>query len=123
MHFSAEIERAPRDSSRSPSATRAVGTAAAVGVIIAIPGAIGYTVAGWKIDGLPAGSLGYANLLALGALIPLTMGVAPLGAKAAHAIPKSLLSYAFSAFLAVTSIRMFIDLWQHLSSSRCAGRT
>ncbi|WP_011580850.1 MULTISPECIES: sulfite exporter TauE/SafE family protein [Chelativorans] len=93
---------------------KAVGTAAAIGFIIAIPGAIGYMIAGWNADGLPAGSLGFVNLVALGALIPLTMGVAPLGAKAAHAIPKAVLSYSFAVFLALTSMRMLIDLYQHL---------
>lgn len=93
---------------------KAVGTAAALGFVIAIPGAIGYIIAGWTVDGLPAGSLGYVNLLALIALIPLTMAIAPLGAKAAHSIPKTTLSYAFALFLGVTSARMFYDLARHI---------
>ncbi len=93
---------------------KAVGTAAAVGFVIAIPGMIGYVIAGWDADGLPAGSLGFVNLIALLALIPLTMGIAPLGAKVAHIIPKAVLSYSFAVFLALTSARMLVDLYQYL---------
>jgi uncharacterized membrane protein YfcA len=89
---------------------KAVGTASALGFVISIPGTIGYVLAGWGSPGLPAGSLGYLNLFALVALIPLTMLIAPLGARTAHAIPKNILSYAFSAFLFATAVRMFIDL-------------
>lgn len=90
---------------------KAVGTASALGFVIAIPGTIGYVLAGWSAPGLPAGSLGFLNLFALVALIPLTMLIAPLGAKTAHSIPKNILSYAFAAFLFATSVRMFIDLF------------
>lgn len=93
---------------------KAIGTAAALGFIIAIPGAAGYALAGWNAEGLPAASFGYVNLLALFLLIPLTMGIAPLGAKVAHAIPKAALSYSFAAFLTLTSIRMFVDLARHI---------
>jgi uncharacterized membrane protein YfcA len=92
---------------------RAVGTASAIGFVIAIPGTIGYAIAGWGEPGLPVGSVGYVNLIALVALAPLTMLLAPLGARVAHAIPRHILSYAFAAFLCVTSLRMFFDIWQN----------
>lgn len=57
----------------------------------------GYALAGWGQPGLPAGSLGYVNLIALAALIPLTMLVAPVGARVAHIIAHLVLSYAFAA--------------------------
>ena len=93
---------------------KAVGTAAAIGFIIAIPGTVGYALAGWGEADLPAGSLGYVNVIALVALVPLTMLIAPLGAKVAHVIPRRMLSYAFAAFLGVTALRMFIDIFQKL---------
>lgn len=92
---------------------RAVGTASAIGFIIAIPGTIGYAIAGWNDPDLPAGSLGYVNLLALVALAPLTMLVAPVGARVAHKIERKTLGYVFAVFLAVTSLRMFYDIWQN----------
>lgn len=89
---------------------KAVGTASALGFVIAIPGTIGYVVAGLGAPGLPAGSVGYLNLIALLALVPLTMLVAPWGARLAHNISRVTLSYTFAAFLALTAIRMAWDL-------------
>ena len=89
---------------------RAVGTAAAIGFLIAIPGTIGYVIAGWSTPNLPYGSIGYVNLIAFISLVPLTALFAPVGARIAHTIPQNLLRYAFSAFLFVTSARMFWDL-------------
>lgn len=89
---------------------RAVGTASAIGFIIAIPGTIGYIIAGWNVPGLPPFSLGFVNLAALIAIIPLSMLTAPWGAKAAHAIPRKYLAYGFGAFLLLTSAKMFFTL-------------
>lgn len=89
---------------------KAVGTASAIGFLIAIPGTIGYVIASWGAEGLPPGSLGYLNLLAFIALVPLTALFAPLGARLAHTIPPRLLGYAFGGFLIITSLKMFSDL-------------
>jgi uncharacterized membrane protein YfcA len=89
---------------------RAVGTASAIGFIIAIPGTIGYVIAGWGKAGLPPLSIGYVNLIALVLIIPLSMFAAPFGAKAAHTIPRQYLSYGFAVFLVATSIKMFVSL-------------
>jgi uncharacterized membrane protein YfcA len=92
---------------------RAVGTASAIGFLIAIPGTLSYMVVGWGVPGLPFGSLGYVNLLAFIALVPLTAIFAPIGAHLAHTIPKRALSYAFAVFLFATSGKMFWDLLVH----------
>lgn len=89
---------------------RAVGTASAIGFFIAIPATIGYMIAGWGRPDLPPLSLGYVNLLAFAALVPLTALFAPLGARIAHAIPQRALSYSFAGFLLLTSARMFYGL-------------
>jgi len=89
---------------------RAVGTAAAIGFLIAIPATIGYVIAGWESPDLPPLSLGFVNVIAFVALVPLTTLFAPLGARIAHAIPPKALSYAFGVFLFITSARMFYSL-------------
>jgi len=89
----------------------AVGTASALGMIIAIPGTIGYAWFGWGMSDLPPFSVGYVNLLGLIAIVPLSMLTAPLGAKLAHTISPTALRYCFAAFLAVTSIRMIMSLF------------
>lgn len=85
---------------------RAVGTAASFGLIIAIPGVIGFIQAGWNAPGLPFGNLGYVNLIGVAIITPLTVLVAPWGAKVAHTIPPRALRYAFAGFLLLTGLRM-----------------
>ena len=48
-------------------------------------GAVGYLYSGWGVTGLPAGSLGFIYLPAMLALMLMTVLMAPLGARAAHA--------------------------------------
>jgi len=85
---------------------RAVGTAAAIGLLISIPGAIGAFVSGLGSQHLPPFSVGYVNLLAFIVLVPLTGAVAPYGARLAHSINPVYLRYAFAAFLLFNSINM-----------------
>jgi uncharacterized membrane protein YfcA len=89
---------------------RAVGTAAAVGVLIAIPGAIGFSIAGLDEAGRPPWSLGYANLLGAALIIPATMLTAPWGAALAHRLDRTWLRRAFALFLAITGVKMFMSL-------------
>lgn len=89
---------------------RAVGTSAAIGLIIALPGTIGYAMSGIGVDGRPPFSLGYVNVLAAALLIPMTVLCAPIGARIAHTIPRRALRMCFGLFLAITSARMFYDL-------------
>ena len=88
----------------------AVGTAAAVGVLVAIPGAIGYAIAGWGAPGLPPLSLGYVNLLAVAVMIPLSILTAPYGVRVAHMMTKRQLEVAFGLFLLTVAIRLGFTL-------------
>ncbi|RDD63848.1 sulfite exporter TauE/SafE family protein [Ferruginivarius sediminum] len=88
----------------------AVGTASAIGLIIAVPGTAGFVIAGWGAAGLPPLSVGYVNLLAFAVIVPTTILTAPLGAKAAHTIPQRALRLSFAAFLFITSLRMFYGI-------------
>lgn len=89
---------------------RAVGTSSAIGFLIAIPGTLGYIIAGLNEPNLPPFSLGYLNLVAALTLVPLTMPFAPLGARLAHAIPRPTLQAAFAVFLLLTAARMIYGL-------------
>ncbi len=89
---------------------RAVGTAAAIGLIIAVPGALGFVVSGWGQPGLPPGSLGYVNLIGFALIVPTTMLSAPLGARLAHGMATLWLRRAFALFLFLTSVRMIAAL-------------
>jgi uncharacterized membrane protein YfcA len=89
---------------------KAVGTASAVGLIIAVPGALGFVVSGLGADGLPPFSLGFVNLLGFILLVPMTVLTAPVGARLAHGMNQRWLRRAFALFLAITSARMFFEL-------------
>lgn len=90
---------------------RAVGTASALGLIIAVPGTITFMVTGFSEGGLPPVSLGYVNLIAVLALVPSSLVFAPIGAKVAHTIPQIILRRCFAGFLLITSLRMFYSLF------------
>lgn len=82
---------------------QAVATSSGVGALIAVPGTIGFVVAGWGAAGLPPLSLGFVNLLGVAIVIPITLLTAPLGVRMAHAMPKRRLEIAFGIFLLFVS--------------------
>jgi len=89
---------------------RAVGTAAAIGLIIAVPGTLMSVYFGWGADGRPPFSLGYVNLIGFFLIIPASTYAAPLGAKIAHTIDPSKLKLIFALFLGFTGLRMIYDV-------------
>ena len=89
---------------------RAVGTSAAIGFVIGLPGALIYMWTGFGAEGLPPFSVGYVNLVAVAVIIPLTTSFAGVGVKLAHSIPQRALRLSFGLFLALTSARMIWDL-------------
>jgi uncharacterized membrane protein YfcA len=89
---------------------QAVATSAGVGTLIAVPGIIGYIWAGWGDAGLPPFSAGFVNLLGLVLVIPITVLVAPLGVRLAHALTRRQLEIGFGIFLVLVSVRFFLTL-------------
>lgn len=90
---------------------QAVATSAGVGVLIAIPGTIGYVWAGWGDPRLPVASTGYVNWIAVALILPITLLVTPFGVKLAHAMKRRHLEIAFGAFLLFVSARFFVSLY------------
>lgn len=85
---------------------KAVACSSGIGLIIAVPGAIGFVITGLGIEGTPPGSIGYVNLLGLGLIVPMTVLCAPLGAKIAHSVNPLYLKKGFALFLLITSLKM-----------------
>ncbi len=85
---------------------RAVGTAAAIGIFISVPGALGFLINGWGVPERPPFSLGYVNLIGFALIVPMTLWTAPIGARIAHAINARLLRQLFAVFLFITAVRM-----------------
>ena len=80
---------------------RAIGSAAAIGFVIALCGAIGFLYSGFLLKtNLPL-SLGFVNVPAFLIFIPITMFMAKVGANSAHKINKIKLQVFFGIFLYV----------------------
>ena len=89
---------------------KSIGTAAAVGFLIAVAGTITMITGGKIIDNVNTPfSLGYINLLGFIVFVPVTMVMARLGAKAVYKINKKILSKIFGTFLILVSIRSFLE--------------
>ena len=86
---------------------RAVGTASALGLVIAIPAAVGFVIIGLNVNNLPSFSIGYINLMAWVCTIPASMVVAPYGAQIAHKISVDKLRIIFAVFLAIVALNMW----------------
>ncbi len=77
----------------------AVATSAALGFPIALAGTMSNIYFGLSIPDLPSGSLGYIYLPALLVISMASVVTAPLGAKAAHALPVKTLKKIFAVML------------------------
>lgn len=86
---------------------RAVGTAALFGLVISIPGTVGFMITGFNDLRLPPGSVGYVNLIGFALISPMTFLAAPMGAAIAHRMSRRRLSLLFGLFLLFVSARMF----------------
>ncbi len=88
---------------------QAVATSSGVGVMIAIPGTLGYIWAGWGHPLLPV--LDRLRQLDRGALvIPIALIVTPYGVHIAHWMKKRHLEIGFGLFCLFVSARFFVSL-------------
>lgn len=74
---------------------------------------LGYVVAGESVAGLPPGSGGYIWLPGLTVLAAFSITTAPLGARAAHALPVSTFKRVFACVLYALAGYM---LWKDLTA-------
>jgi uncharacterized membrane protein YfcA len=86
----------------------AIGTAAAIGIPVAVVGTLGFVASGWHIDGLPAATLGFVLLPALAALVAGSVLTAPLGARLAHRMPVAQLKRVFALLLFALATKMAV---------------
>ena len=90
---------------------QAVATSSGLGVLISIPGALGFIYAGWpKMAMLPPLSLGYVSLIGMILFIPTSIWTAPIGASLAHRLSKRRLEVAFGLFLLFVASRFIWSL-------------
>jgi uncharacterized membrane protein YfcA len=89
---------------------KSIGTASAIGILIAVSGTITMITGGEIINNISTPyTIGYINLFGFIVFVPVTMLMARIGAKAVYKIDKKLLSKIFGSFLIIVSIRSFIE--------------
>ena len=84
----------------------AVGTSVASIIFASLGGTVGYIINGLEVPGLLPYSIGYVNLPIWLCLAATSIPLAPLGARAAHALPAKQLRYIFIAFMVYAGLRM-----------------
>ena len=90
---------------------KAIGTAAAVGVPVAVVGMIGYVISGWRVPNLPEYSLGFVYLPALLAIVAASVLTAPFGARLAHKLPVATMKRVFALLLYLLATKMVVSYW------------
>ena len=98
---------------------QAVGTSSGLGVLISIPGTIGFIFAGWQqaaahpdvVALQPPLALGYVSLLGMCLFVPTTVLAAPWGVRLAHSLSKRRLEVAFGLFLLAVCVRFLFSLF------------
>ena len=91
------------------SINNAIGSAAAIGFLIALFGAIGFLITGRYLDvSLPL-SIGFLNIPAFLIFIPVTTFMARIGARTVHKIDKQRISKYFGFFLLVIGSKFLFE--------------
>ena len=85
---------------------KAIGCAAACGIVIAFFGSIGYVSAGWQVTDLENGFMGFVYLPALFGIVITSWFMAPIGARATHYLPVNIIKKVFAMLLVIIAIKM-----------------
>lgn len=92
-------------------AHKAVGTAAAIGLIISLPGALTMLLMGKTPVDSPAATFGLVNLVGFICIVPLTVKFAPVGASLAAKLDAAKLKKVFAIVLLITGVRMLAQVF------------
>ncbi|MDB3986756.1 sulfite exporter TauE/SafE family protein [bacterium] len=91
------------------SINRAIGSAAAIGFLIALFGAIGFLITGSYLRAQIPFSIGFINIPAFLIFVPITTIMASIGAKTVHKINKNKISKYFGFFLLLVASKLLYE--------------
>ena len=94
------------------SINRAIGSAAAIGFLIAIFGALGFFISGSYLKTDIPLSIGFLNIPAFLIFIPITTFMARIGARTVHKINKNKISRYFGIFLLIIALKFFYEYFK-----------
>lgn len=97
---------------KNVDAKKAIGTAAAIGLPIAVAGALGYLISGWSSTSGEPNTLGFIYVPAFLAISIASAAAAPLGARCSHHLPAATLKKIFAVISLILSITMLISVVQ-----------
>jgi len=90
---------------------KAVGTAAAIGLIISLPATLTMLTLGSTPIDAPTGTFGLVNLFGFLCIVPLTVLFAPIGVSLASKLDALKLKRIFALVLLLTGLRMLVQLF------------
>ena len=94
------------------SINKAIGSAAAIGFLIALFGALGFLISGSYLKtNLPL-SIGFLNIPAFLIFIPITTYMARIGARTVHRIDKNKISKLFGLFLLIIATKFLFEYFK-----------
>ena len=88
---------------------KAIGSAAAIGFLIALFGALGFLISGNYLETKLPMSYGFINIPAFLIFIPITTFMARIGAKTVHKIDKNKITKFFGVFLLIISLKFLSE--------------
>ena len=91
---------------------KAIGSAAAIGFVIALFGALGFLVSGFYLDVKLPLSIGFLNVPAFLIFFPVTAFMARLGAKTSHRIDRRKMTKYFGLFLVIIGTRFLYEYFK-----------
>lgn len=89
----------------------AVGTAATVGLPIALAGAAGFALGGARLADPPGWSTGFIYWPAVAGIVLGSVPLAPAGAWLAHRMPRRVLQRVFALVLVLIGVKMILAAW------------
>ena len=94
------------------SINRAIGSAAAMGFLIAVFGAMGFLITGSYLKTDIPLSIGFLNIPAFLIFIPITTVMARIGARTVHSITKKKISKYFGFFLLIIAFKFLYEYFK-----------
>ena len=91
------------------SINKAIGSAAAIGFLIALFGAIGFIISGSYLEARLPLSIGFLNIPAFLIFIPITTFMARIGARTVHRIDKNKISKILGIFLLLIASKFLFE--------------
>ena len=87
----------------------AIGTSAAIGFLISLPGSVGFAASGNYFNVHAPLSLGFLNIPTFLIFVPITTFMAKIGAESVHKFDKKIVGKMFGIYLLLVSCRLFYE--------------